>query len=88
MEPGTIAKIAHAIDLLGKHGSLLAMPHAKKVTNQLHELRIRGKQEIRILDAFSSRKIYLLHGFKKKQDKIPPKELHTAEVRLYFLTKI
>ena len=88
MESGSIAKIAHAIDLLKQHGSLLGMPHAKKVTNQLYELRIRGKQEIRILYAFSYRMIYLLHGFKKKQDKIPSKELHTAEVRLSYLTKI
>jgi len=42
--PATIAKIAHTLDLLEKYGSFLSMPHSKKITGNLYELRIRGKQ--------------------------------------------
>ena len=33
-QPQAIAKIAHFIDLLEVHGSLLGMPHAKKTGNE------------------------------------------------------
>ncbi len=45
-QPQAIAKIAHLIDLLEIHGSLLGMPHAKKLETDLYELRVRGKEEI------------------------------------------
>ncbi len=51
LNPSTTAKIAHTIDLLEKHGAFLGMPHTKKLTKEIHELRIRGKEEIRILYA-------------------------------------
>lgn len=45
----SIAKIVHLIDLLEIHGSLLGMPHAKRLESNLYELRVRGKEEIRII---------------------------------------
>ncbi len=42
--PQAIAKIAHIIDLLELHGSMLGMPHAKRLEHNLYELRIRGKK--------------------------------------------
>ena len=54
------------------------MPHSKKITGDLFELRIRGRQEIRILYTFYRSQIILLHGFIKKTPKIPPKELKIA----------
>lgn len=82
LEPPTIAKVTHVIDLLEKHGSLLGMPHAKRIASKLHELRIRGKQEVRIIYAIVGRRIYLLHAFKKQTQKTPPKEMVTAVKRL------
>ena len=82
LEESAIAKVGQEIDLLGKHGPYLAMPHSKKLNNDLYELRIRGRQEIRILYAFAKKDIYLLHAFKKKTQKTPRKEIETARKRL------
>ena len=84
-QPQTQAKIVHLIDLLQKNGSLLGMPHAKKLTSDLFELRIRGKKEIRIIYCFKRRTIYLLHAFKKQTQKTPKKEIYTALKRFRTL---
>lgn len=80
------AKIAHLIDLLEKYGPMLGMPHSKKLTSELYELRIRGKQEIRILYSFKKHNIYLLHAFKKQTQKTPHKEIEITLKRLLVLT--
>lgn len=85
-QPQAIAKIAHLIDLLETHGSLLGMPHAKRLEPNLYELRVRGKEEIRIIYGFISKTIYLLSGFKKQKKKTPKKEIETARRRLLSLT--
>ena len=82
LDEATIAKASQEIDLLEKHGPYLAMPHSRKLNNDLYELRIRGRREIRILYAFVKKDIYLLHTFKKKQQKTPRKEIETARKRL------
>jgi len=84
----TVAKILRTIDLLEKFGNRLGMPHSKKVSNKLFELRIRGEQEIRIFYCFNKGLIYLIHGFIKKSQKTPQKELQNAERRRKRLTKI
>lgn len=78
----TIAKTAHAIDLLEKHGPYLVMPHVKKLTPDLYELRIRGRQEIRILFGYIKNQIYLVHAFRKQTQKTPRKEMEIASKRL------
>lgn len=78
LESSTIAKVAHAIDLLQKHGNTLGMPRSKKLEGNLYELRVRGKQEIRIFYIFKGKQIYLLHGFKKQTQKTPRKEIEIA----------
>lgn len=85
-QPQAIAKIAHLIDLLETHGSFLGMPHAKKLESNLYELRVRGKEEIRIIYGFVGKTIYLLSGFKKQKQKTPRKEIDTARARLLSLT--
>lgn len=85
-DPSTIAKIAHTIDLLEAQGPYLSMPHSKKLTKNLHELRIRGKVEVRIIYTFYKRKIFLLHAFKKKTQKTPAKEIKVAQERQSLLT--
>ena len=81
-----IAKTAHLIDLLETHGSFLTMPHAKRLEPNLYELRVRGKEEIRIIYGFKGKTIYLFHGFKKQKQKTPKKEIETARQRLMSLT--
>ncbi|MCL5407182.1 MAG: type II toxin-antitoxin system RelE/ParE family toxin [Patescibacteria group bacterium] len=85
LSPSSIAKIAHTIDLLKQYGPLLNMPHSKKVAHNLYELRIRGKQEIRIFYIFKEKDIYLLHAFQKKSQKTPSKELKIALTRIRLL---
>ncbi len=85
-QPQAIAKIAHLIDLLEIHGSFLGMPHTKRLEPNLYELRVRGKEEIRIIYGFVGRTIYLLSGFKKQKQKTPRKEIDTAKQRLLSLT--
>ena len=85
LEESTIAKALHTIDLLEEFGSQLGMPHSKKVVQRLFELRVRGEQEIRILYVFHKSSIVLLHGFMKKSQKIPKKEIKIALQRLKAL---
>lgn len=81
-QPLTIAKIVHLVDLLEMYGSFLRMPHSKKLEKNLYELRIRGKEEIRIIYAFKGKTIYLLSCFKKQKQKTPKKEIEVARYRL------
>lgn len=81
----TIAKATHLIELLEKHGPFLGPPHSKKITSSLYELRIRGRQEIRIFYAFIKNGICLVHAFKKQTQKTPAKEIETAIKRFEML---
>lgn len=78
LEKSTIAKVLRTIDLLETFGSRLGMPHSKKVGANLFELRVRGRQEVRIFYTFQETSIILLHGFVKKSKKTPPRELQVA----------
>ncbi|SRR5258708_28196150 len=83
LESSTLLKVGNVIDLLEIHGNILRMPFSKKITKEIYELRIRGTEEIRIFYSFQSdRRIYLLHGFKKKSQKTPRKEIEIANKRL------
>ena len=85
LEKQTIAKVIHTIDLLKEFGHRLGVPHSKKVRSSIFELRVRGIQEIRILYTFHKSYIVLLHGFIKKSQKNPKKEVNTALARLRTL---
>lgn len=47
------AKLLRQIDLLESYGPELGMPHTKVMGNGLIELRVRGKQEVRVLYVFA-----------------------------------
>lgn len=58
------------------------MPHTRQMGDGLYELRVRGKQEVRIFYIFAKGStIYLLHAFQKKTQTTPKKELETARQR-------
>ena len=78
------SKVRAAIKMLQEFGIQLGLPHIKKLTGtELWELRILGGDSLRILYiAVSGKNFLLLHGFKKKKDKTPPKEIKVAEGRL------
>jgi len=82
LDKPAIAKILRTIDLLEKFGHNLGLPHSKKVSASLFELRIHSAQNVRILYTFHKSKIFLLHAFIKKSQKIPQRELNTAFQKL------
>ncbi len=86
LEKPTIAKVLRVIDLLEKFGHYLGLPHSKKVVSDLFELRIRGKQEVRIFYTFWKGNVIMLHGFVKKTQIIPRREINQAIRRLRSLT--
>ncbi|PIR71458.1 MAG: type II toxin-antitoxin system RelE/ParE family toxin [Candidatus Nealsonbacteria bacterium CG_4_9_14_3_um_filter_37_13] len=88
LQKPTIAKVLRIIDLLEKFGQKLGPPHAKKISAHLFELRVPGKQEVRIFYSFHKSRIFLLHGFIKKSRKIPRKEIKIASQKLKLLDRV
>lgn len=78
----TQSKVALSIGLLANQGPFLKPPYVKKFQDKLYELRISGKVAIRIFYTIQNNEYYLIHGFKKKSQKIPNKELKVALDRL------
>lgn len=79
---GVYTRILRSIKLLRDGGPFLRSPDAKKIDNNLYELRIRGKEAIRIFYTKTGQGYLLLHVFKKKTQKIPRKELKLAVDRM------
>ena len=88
LQKPTIAKLLHMLDLLEVYGKHLGMPHVKFLENGIWELRVRGRQEVRILFAFVQERVVCLHGYIKKSQRMPRAELETAKQRLRNLTAI
>jgi phage-related protein len=82
LQKPAIAKVLRTIDLLETFGLKLEPPHAKKISSRLFELRITGKQEVRIFYSFHKSQIFLLHGFIKKSQKTPGREIKNALLKL------
>ena len=84
----TIAKINRHIELLISRGPYLGLPYSRNLKQGLYELRIRGKNEVRIfyISMSSNGTIILLHAFNKRSQKIPVKELEIAKKRQKELT--
>lgn len=84
------AKVFRLIELLAKYGVLLKEPYTKQVRGKVRELRIKdSKGAIRVLYfTYTGRRFILLHGFVKKGDKTPEREIDIAEKRMYdFIEK-
>jgi phage-related protein len=59
------------------------MPLVRKMSPDLWEVRINLSNKIaRVLFTIKNQKMILLHGFIKKSQKTPNKELEIAEIRL------
>lgn len=77
-------RVARELHLLQTVGIQLGMPHVKRLEgSDLWELRVRGRLHHRILYvAIRDRRMLLLHGFTKKTEKTPVREIQTATARL------
>ena len=73
-------KILRIFQYMKEYGLSAILPHIKKVTGTpFWEIRILGKDNLRVFYAVPSRNsILILHGFIKKSEKTPMKELQTA----------
>ena len=67
-----------------QYGPSLGMPYTRALGEELFEIRARGKEGIaRVFYCTVMRgKIMILHGFVKKTDKTPRRELAAARRRL------
>jgi phage-related protein len=88
LERSTVAKVLRVVDLLEEFGYQLGLPHSKKIDVDLFELRIRGQQEVRIFYTFKKEGITMLHGFIKKSQIIPKREIKQAKRKLKELDRI
>jgi len=75
----------NALRLLLEFGTLLSMPHARPLTGhrKLWELRV-GPNRL-LYFAFTDRRFVILHGFRKRSQKTPSREIETAERRMIEL---
>ncbi|MCD7827685.1 MAG: type II toxin-antitoxin system RelE/ParE family toxin [Clostridiales bacterium] len=84
LNPKMRAKAFSEIELLQKHGINLREPYAKPIKGEkykgLYELRIKFSSDISRIFYFTyiNNTFVLLHGFTKKTDKLPSKELDRA----------
>jgi phage-related protein len=79
-----LARYIKLTDLMREYGPNIGMPHTKALGNGLFELRLKGKEGIaRVFYCTQlGNRIYMLHSFVKKTNKIPLRELQLAKSRM------
>jgi len=77
-------KVAAFLELLAHEGPQLRRPYADHVKGDLRELRMQfGRNEYRVFHFFvHGERVVLVHAFSKKSQKLPVREIETAEVRM------
>jgi len=75
------AKMSRTISILETNGTELREPYSKHLDDGIFELRAKvGSNISRVLYFFfTGRHVILTHGFIKKTDKTPPKEIEKAK---------
>ena len=79
------ARIISIVDLLVEHGPQnVREPYVKHLQGKLYEIRAKGKDGIARVFYFTmtGQRIVLLHGFIKKTQKTPKRELAVAVIRM------
>jgi phage-related protein len=89
MPVGIRASYARITERRIRYGPNLKMPFTKSLGDGLFELRAKGKEGIgRVFYCtMVKNKIVMLHGFIKKTQKIPKKELNIAKKRMKEVKK-
>jgi phage-related protein len=78
------ARFAQIFDLLQEQGTSVGMPYVRPIVNtKLYEIRVKQDTNIyRIFYfAYTGQRFILLHGFQKKTQKSPNKEIELAAKR-------
>ena len=67
-----------------EHGPNLGMPYTRPFGDGLFEIRAKGREGIgrAFFCTLVGRRVVILHGFIKKTEQTPAKELRTARLRL------
>jgi phage-related protein len=86
---GLLARYLRLTDMMLEFGANLGMPHTRAMSDGLFELRIKSKEGIArvFYCTLMGQRIVMLHGFVKKTEKTPPKELKVARVLLAEVKK-
>lgn len=79
------AKVLRIFQYIEEYGLHSILPRVKKLTGTpLWEIRILGKDNIRVIYVVPTKNaVLVLHGFIKKKQKTPSKELNLALSRYY-----
>lgn len=81
---GLLARYLRMTDMMLEFGGDLGMPHTRALGDGLLELRVKGREGIaRVFYCTRvGQRIVMLHGFVKKTEKTPLKEMKLARTRL------
>lgn len=81
LSPKMKAKVFSRIELLEEYGPMLGMPFSRHLRDGIYELRtVQGGDINRILYFFVvGKRVILTHGFTKKTQKTPAREISKAE---------
>ena len=83
LPPKISTNMTHIFKLLRLYGNQVGEPQTKSLGDGLFEIRAKGEGIGRGMFCYmTGRRIYILHVFVKKSDKIPQKELDIARNRL------
>lgn len=84
LPPGLSVRYIRLTELVLNFGSNTGMPHTRAMSDGLFELRVKGREGIaRVFYCTQvGGRIMMLHGFVKKSQKTPKKELRIAKHRL------
>lgn len=89
LDKQTQSKLLRIVANIEEYGLLSVVPHIKKLSGTpLWEIRVLGKVNARIIYVVPAQtRVVLLHGFIKKSNKTPSKEINIALTRFRVLTK-
>src|SRR5207247_1291204 len=81
---GPRAKVLAIVRLLEEQGPSLPFPYSSQVHGKLRELRTRfGDERLRVLYFADWRRVFVLvHGFSKRTETIPARDINQAEMRM------
>jgi phage-related protein len=86
---GLLARYLRLTDMILEFGPNLGMPHTRAMGDGLYDLREKGKEGIArvFFCTVVGQRVIMLHGFIKRSEKTPPKELKIARLCLSEVKK-
>ncbi len=81
---GTLASFYRIVERMAAHGPNLGMPYTRALGRGLFEIRARGPEGIgrAFFCTLAGQRVVVLHGFVKKSERTPRRELLIARERL------